>query len=405
MLNKLTMPSRPVRSLTAASAAIAASVAMLAAGAGSGTALAASPKPNNDYLGAVTTAPGGTAWAVGLYVINPALTKALIERWNGSSWRLVPSPTVGGPTASNYLNSVAAPSSSSAWAVGFVRTSSDRSLILHWNGKSWRSVTSPSPGGSAASYLNGVTAASGSNAWAVGYYRVKNDVARTLILHWNGRTWMQVNSPNPGGAGGSYLTGVAAVSRSSAWAVGNYYIGGPSGVRRTLALHWNGRAWKQVPSPNPGGISHDNSFSGVAVASATSVWAAGDQTNGTKLLTLIEHWNGKSWKPVASPNGPSTANFLYSVAAPSPSAAFAVGYFGNGVTYLTLAEHWNGRSWDKVSSPSPSGIFGVSLLGGITAVSATDAWAVGHYNGSAAARTLILHWNGKAWKRVPSPNR
>ena len=406
MLKKLTMPSRPIRSLTAASAAIAASVVVLTATTNGATALAAGAKLKNNDLAAVAAAPGGTAWAVGSYAFSPTVGRSLIERWNGSSWRIVPSPAVGGSTASNSLIGVTAVSSSSAWAVGFVRTStSNLSLILHWNGKSWRRVASPSPGGSSGTtYLYAVAAASASSAWAVGYYLPSPvDAYRTLILHWNGRTWRQVTSPNPttSTSGSDFLTGVGAVSRSSAWAVGSYDVGR---VRRTLALHWNGRTWKQVHSPNPGGTANDSSLSAVAVASASSVWAAGSYNNGHEYLTLIEHWNGKAWKRVASPNGTSTLNILNGVAARSPSAAFAVGYYGNGVTSQSLAEHWHGRAWKRDSSPSPGGIFGTTLLNAVAAASATSAWAVGYYEGS-ASRTLVVHWNGKAWKRVPSPNR
>jgi hypothetical protein len=49
---------------------------------------------------------------------------------------------------------------------------------------------------------------------------------------------------------------VAASSSSNAWAVGNYYNGAvgnhfnQAGVRRTLIVHWNGRAWKGQPPPS-----------------------------------------------------------------------------------------------------------------------------------------------------------
>jgi hypothetical protein len=38
-------------------------------------------------------------------------------------------------------------------------------------------------------------------------------------------------------------------------------------------------------------------------------------------------------------------------------------------------------------------------LGGVAALSASNAWAVG----SDANNPLILHWNGKAWRRVAAP--
>ncbi len=52
---------------------------------------------------------------------------------------------------------------------------------------SWTQVKSPSSG-----FLQGVVAPTTSFAWAVGY------AGRTLILQWNGTSWNQVASPNPG---------------------------------------------------------------------------------------------------------------------------------------------------------------------------------------------------------------
>jgi hypothetical protein len=46
-----------------------------------------------------------------------------------------------------------------------------------------------------------------------------------------------------------------------------------------------------------------------------------------------------------------------------------------------------------------------NYLYGVSAVSASDAWAVGYYvdNGTNTDHTLILHWNGTAWSRVKAP--
>jgi len=44
--------------------------------------------------------------------------------------------------------------------------------------------------------------------------------------------------PSPSPPGGAVLSGVAAVSASSAWAVGNV------GAGKTLIERWNGTAWK-----------------------------------------------------------------------------------------------------------------------------------------------------------------
>lgn len=42
---------------------------------------------------------------------------------------------------------------------------------------------------------------------------------------------------------------------------------------------------------------------------------------------------------------------------------------------------------------------------GVTALSAADAWAVGDVGATAGLlKTLVVHWDGTRWARVPSPS-
>ena len=51
----------------------------------------------------------------------------------------------------------------------------------------------------------------------------------------------------------------------------------------------------------------------------------------------------------------------------------------------------------KGPNPSPTD----NQLNGVSADSATDAWAVGFYlNSTRASRPLILHWDGTAWSQM-----
>ena len=118
--------------------------------------------------------------------------------------------------------------------------------------------------------LRKVVATSATNAWAVGYTGSK-----TLIVHWNGRTWTQV--PSPGGA----LYGVAATSARNAWAVGS------TSNSKGLIERWNGQVWTQVPSP-----ASAAALSSVTATSASNAWAVGSTEAGK---TLIMHWNGSAW--------------------------------------------------------------------------------------------------------------
>ena len=193
----------------------------------------------------------------------------------------------------------------------------------------------------------------------------------------------------PGG-----LLGVSALSGSNAWAVG-------STGTATLILHWNGTAWTRVAAPSPG---HLGRLTAVSAFSPSNVWAVGSyETANGGNKTLILHWNGTSWVQVASPSPEVIdGSFLLGVSAVSPSDIWAAGwyYLTGGEASNTLVLHWNGTRWTRVPSPNPVHL-GFNALNSVSGRSAADAWAVG----STDTGTLILHWDGTSWTRVPSPGQ
>ena len=234
--------------------------------------------------------------------------------------------------------------------------------------------------------LFGVAATSAKDAWAVGQYQSAAGPLRTLIMHWNGTSWTRMPSPNPA-PGGDVLNGVAAVSASGAWAVG-----GRNG--RTLILRWNGTVRRQMPSPDLAGA-----LAAVAATSATDAWAVGLDGTGSSQ-GIIEHWNGKAWTAMRNPV--RTGN-LDGVAAVSAGDVWAVGYSGNPNASHALVLHWNGQAWRQVRAPDQPGN---GIFWGVAATSAGNAWVV---SGAAQKaldvnKTVIEHWNGTAWARVPSAN-
>jgi hypothetical protein len=120
-------------------------------------------------------------------------------------------------------------------------------------------------------------------------------------------------------------------------------------------------------------------LAGVAATSSTNAWAAGYYTTSAPPQTLVEHWNGTAWCRVPSPNpgGAGDTNRLQGVAAVSPSSAWGVGFYGTSTRSHTLVVHWNGTAWKQQTSPNPAGFSSGSQLLGAAAASPTDAWAVG----------------------------
>jgi hypothetical protein len=280
--------------------------------------------------------------------------------------------------------------------VGIGPATASASTCVSWTGSGPANPSSEGDG------LTGVSVLTPCDVWAVGYQQV-GSISQTLTEHWNGLAWTPAPSANPGGS--SNDTGFAAVavkSPTDAWAVGNYQNG--SADQTLIELLSNGN-WEQVTSPDPGGSTHTNVLSGVAISSATNAWAVGQYSTGTALRTLIERWNGVTWAQAPSPNGSAGDNNLLDVTAISGKNAWAVGdYTTSHGLFQTLVEHWNGTAWKRTPSPDPEGSSGSASLFGVAASSPSNAWAVGDYFKGGIEQALIMHWNGKTWKLASAPS-
>lgn len=363
--------------------------------------------PKNTELFAVSAEPGSTsdAWAVGTANVgtenNQFVTVA--EHWDGTKWTQpnTPNPAGDGPNLDNELQDVSTVSSTDAWAVGYYDAVGSRKffpLLLHWNGANWQRTTAP--GGIKTGFLSDVSADSATDAWVLG-----GTVAGTPIaLHWDGTDWTSVQMPvHPGGGfpGNGRLNGggsVSAISPTNAWAVGRYH--NSSGGWSSLIDHWDGRSWKQVASPNLGSTTGFSGLSAVSADSATDAWAVGTAETSTTSKDFILHWNGTRWTSVYT-----TGNFspyfpvLEGVSAASPTDVWAVGITtGGGKSSQVFTLHWNGTAWTKV--PTPVTKLATSEVFGVSAESPTNAWTVGYFALGHGWGPLQLRWNGKTWNQT-----
>lgn len=92
---------------------------------------------------------------------------------------------------------------------------------------------------------------------------------------------------------------------------------------------------------------------------------------------------------VPSPS-PGTWGELRAVSALSKSNAWAVGVWADAHGAHDLVEHWDGASWSVAALPFRPGGGGLS---DVTAISASNVWAVG------GGRTL--HYDGRSWHSSP----
>jgi hypothetical protein len=314
-------------------------------------------------------------WAVG-----GTDNHTLIVHWNGRKWAEVTSPEV----MFGWLGAVSAVSASNVWAVGYTSnaegTGDFKSLIMHWNGKSWRrDVTVPSVAGR----LNDVAAAA-SGVWAVGEARLRGTA---LILHWVGGRWYVVPSNVPTA---TQLLGVTATGAKSAWAVGWTFTNAD-----TVLLRWNGTVWRIIAPPLP---YNRGTLEGMAGGPDGTLWVWGQTPASTadSEIGISFLWTGKAWREFSAP-GPI---FFDDIGAIPGGGFWGVGEYASGEspTSPTLIMHWDGKSWVIVNSPD---VPGFPVLLGVAALSSSNAWAVGIIIPNIVdgnSHTLILHWNGKAWR-------
>ena len=151
-----------------------------------------------------------------------------------------------------------------------------------------------------------------------------------------------------------------------------------------------------------------NGLAGVAVASCQA-WAVGNYTpSGGSPRTLIEHWDGTAWRQVPSPSPGAASKSLYGVKRPRQQrlGGGEDSFDSGGSISQPLVEHWDGTAWTRVPTPSPGGAAGDSQLAAVAATSASNAWAVGASAAAPAPRcgALVEHWDGTTWTRVPTLN-
>ncbi|WP_431681016.1 hypothetical protein [Kitasatospora sp. KL5] len=247
--------------------------------------------------------------------------------------------------------------------------------------------------------LRAVAALGPDAAWAVGYEDSAAGGA-PLVERFDGRTWRRLQVPGHRGTGS--LEAVLPFGPSDVWAVGSRNDPA-AGEDRGLALHWDGRSWREVPLP-AGPADRSSHPLALAGAGPHDLWAVGatahDRTTAPR--PLVHHWDGRAWQTVPTPGTEGDA-LLLGAATDGAGGVWAVGaaYDPDG-TARPLAEHWDGTAWRIVDVPRPEGRS--TTLESVAAVAPDDVWAVGSTTtDDGPPHPYLLHWDGTAWRPAEPP--
>ena len=109
-----------------------------------------------------------------------------------------------------------------------------------------------------------------------------------------------------------------------------------------------------------------------------------------------------TWEVVRSANPGEAATTLLGVTAVTSTEAWAVGGLGEPEIPTAVAiQRWDGDRWLAVAGPSP----GTTLneLRDVDASEPNDVWAVGRTSSGLGEQPLVLHYDGTEWSQVELP--
>jgi hypothetical protein len=335
------------------------SVPASAHAAGSGWRIDPSASPGvRSHLHSVSCT-GARCTAVGDYRSRDVV-RTLAERWAGSRWRHVASPNPA-RTRSSTLQSVSCAASNRCMAVGAYRPASTRArkaLVERWNGSSWRIIPGPSTGKNASTSLSTVSCPRAGFCAAVGFFYVgPRDQPRrwgALFAVWNGRRWRVVNRDSTGG-----YDALSCASARACTAIGS----GGNKLALLRVARWDGRSVRFSYGPRDDFSPDFTSWNGISCSVRYRCVIVGYfEDVYTRSTPVARRWNGTGWTPVNPPPYPTgqyTSSGLTSVSCTTQQHCVAVGthetVHGPPYGQLPFVEVLRGSSWHIVASQRPKG--------------------------------------------------
>jgi hypothetical protein len=200
-----------------------------------------------------------------------------VHHWNGKRWKDVAVPGAEGLS----FKRVVASSPRDVWLAS---KSVGEQHLAHWDGSSWSVLSYRG-----TIHKNSDVVAINGDLWATGvnYDRISAGLDRT-----RGTRILSTRAPR------IWVHALAASARDDVWAVGNKLAGPDGAVAGAGIDHWDGSRWRTVRLPKLG----MGRLEAVAAASRSNAWAFGGQAlRLNRGVTLALHWNGRSWRVLPSP--------------------------------------------------------------------------------------------------------
>jgi hypothetical protein len=312
------------------------------------------------YFEDISAASENDVWAAGWYRINNRGSWSFLAHWNGVAWSETHLPF---SQEHQRFYSIEVLASDNVWVVGEEFSATDQPvtvpLIVHWDGKTWERVQAPAlEQGAYNPRLVSTVAISPTDIWAVGNYMVPSpgrpyDAEWLLIMHWDGISWKRVSTEDipgleydPKNRTNSGLHSISASSWDNVWALG-------SGGSGKLLMHWDGREWSV---PQRTGIERMLHLETIVTAGKEDVWLFGEGNGNIRAVhggAVGKEWIATSIPVRGASRGP------VSVKAALAKASNDVWAFGSDYVFRNsesrgdrqlVTAHWDGTQWTAQAS-------------------------------------------------------
>jgi hypothetical protein len=326
--------------------------------------------PNIGELVSVTAIGPNDVWAIAQ---GTGLGRQTLH-WDGSTWQVVTGASLLRSHGSGRVTLIAG-GLSDAWAIGWGRAAEGAKwgpLAVRWDGVSWKGV--PSPGVLAKQHHStpvSLALLAPDDVWAVGSRNIvlrssHHKARRPFVEHWNGKVWSVVAAPSVL-AGGTELGQIAATPQGDLWAVGSAYTRSPGAAyseRQPVVMRWSGTAWKimRLPGRLAGGYI---GFSSLVVRGRGDVWVGGNEvTPKNGEVPFVAHWDGVAWRLFHLAElglaGVRVETDLESITAAGADDVWTAAYNGDYTQSSdgSVAQanpvilHWDGTRWSRSAAAS-----------------------------------------------------
>ncbi|ROO89302.1 hypothetical protein EDD29_6991 [Actinocorallia herbida] len=212
--------------------------------------------------------------------------------------------------------------------------------------------------------------------------------------HWNGASWTEFPVPSRvKGLIGQISAGSAKDIWAEVWSPDSSYEG---------VLHWNGKAWSEAGRLSSGLIT-----TGIVAFGKGRARAFSSEPGRTETVTFRDgSATRKTWR----------GRELLAPAGTAPNDVWALGLSKRSPVFPRELQRFDGTKWREVVPPAsvlacggkkcPPSSYGSIVAASKKSVFVTYDLSVESANGEPLKpRWRVLHWNGKAWKRLGKDHR